>query len=52
MEREQFFQQATGTHPIPRAGTPAEVAQAVLFLIKNDFTTGSVIEVDGGATLP
>jgi NAD(P)-dependent dehydrogenase (short-subunit alcohol dehydrogenase family) len=51
-EREQFLQQATGTHPISRPGTPAEVAQAVLFLIKNDFTTGSVVNVDGGATLP
>jgi hypothetical protein len=28
------------------------VAQAVLFLLKNDFTTGTVVDVDGGATLP
>ena len=52
VEREEFFQQATGTHPVPRPGTSAEVAQAVLFLLKNDFTTGTVVDVDGGATLP
>ena len=52
VEREEFLQQTTGTHSIPRPGTSAEVAQAVLFLLKNDFTTGTVVDVDGGATLP
>ena len=51
-EREAFFHQATKDLTITRSGTPAEVAEAVLFLLKNDFTTGTVVNVDGGATLP
>jgi len=37
---------------IPRAGQPEEVAQAILFLIENEFVTGTTIDVDGGALLP
>jgi NAD(P)-dependent dehydrogenase (short-subunit alcohol dehydrogenase family) len=51
-DREAFFQQATARNVIPRAGTPDEVADAVLFLIRNDFTTGTTVDVDGGALLP
>lgn len=39
---------ATAGHLIPRAGTAVEVAQAVVFLIENDFVTGTTIDVDGG----
>ena len=37
-------------HPLERVGSPAEVAEAVLFLAVNQFTTGVVLTVDGGAT--
>ncbi len=37
---------------IPRAGTADEVAEAILFLLRNDFTTGTTVDVDGGALLP
>jgi len=37
---------------IPRAGTPQEVSQAILFAIENDYVTGTTIDVDGGALLP
>ncbi len=37
--------------PAGRAGRPQEVAQAVLFLIENDYVTGEVLHVDGGRTL-
>lgn len=37
--------------PAGRAGTPAEVADAVKFLIENDYITGQVIDVDGGRGL-
>lgn len=42
-----------GQHPIGRIGTSREVGQAALFLATQDsaFTTGSVIECDGGITL-
>lgn len=40
-------------HPIGRIGTPREVGKAALFLATEDsaFTTGSVLECDGGITL-
>jgi NAD(P)-dependent dehydrogenase (short-subunit alcohol dehydrogenase family) len=37
--------------PAGRAGSPAEVADAVKFLIENDYVTGQVIDVDGGRGL-
>ena len=42
-----------GQHPIGRIGTAREVGKAALFLATGDsaFTTGSVIECDGGITL-
>lgn len=36
------------TQPIKRLGTVDEVADAILFLMDNDFTTGARLEVDGG----
>jgi pteridine reductase len=36
---------------VKRAGTPQNVAQAVLFLVENDFVTGVCLPVDGGRTL-
>lgn len=50
--RETFLSQATANNLIKRAGTPEEVAQAVMFLLSNDFVTGTTIDVDGGALLP
>ena len=44
-----------GEEAIPhgaRPGRAGEVAQAILFLLQNDFTTGTVVDVDGGASLP
>ena len=38
----------TQGHAIPRAGTPGECAQAVLFLVTNSFVTGTTVDVDGG----
>jgi pteridine reductase len=37
-----------GTTPLRRFGTPADVAQAVIYLLEADFVTGEVIRVDGG----
>jgi NAD(P)-dependent dehydrogenase (short-subunit alcohol dehydrogenase family) len=47
-KREAAYAQATASHLIPRAGTAAEVAQAILFVIENDFVTGTTVDVDGG----
>lgn len=46
--RRSFYEKATANQPIPRVGTAEECAQAVLFLIQNDFVTGTIIDVDGG----
>jgi len=37
--------------PAGRTGKPPEVAQAVKFLIENDYITGQIINVDGGRTV-
>lgn len=46
--RLQTLGPATAKHVIPRPGTPDEVASAILFLLQNDFVTGTTIDVDGG----
>jgi NAD(P)-dependent dehydrogenase (short-subunit alcohol dehydrogenase family) len=43
---------ATQGNVIPRAGQPEEVSSAILFLIRNEYVTGTTIDVDGGALLP
>lgn len=47
-EREAFYTNATSDNLVPRAGTADEVAQAILFLLQNEFVTGTTIDVDGG----
>jgi len=37
-----------GTTPLRRLGSPADVVQAVLYLLDADYVTGEVIVVDGG----
>ncbi len=51
-QRDAFLKQATSRNLIPRAGTADEVADAVLLLLRNEFMTGTTIDVDGGALLP
>jgi NAD(P)-dependent dehydrogenase (short-subunit alcohol dehydrogenase family) len=38
----------TAVHVIPRAGTADEVAQGILFMVENDFVTGTTIDEDDG----
>lgn len=37
-------------HPLGRVGRPREIAEAVMFLATNSFTTGTLVTVDGGAS--
>lgn len=37
--------------PLKRIGTPAEAGEAVYFLATSTFTTGVVLDVDGGHQL-
>jgi len=37
--------------PLKRAGSPAEICQALLYLLRSDFVTGEVLTVAGGEQL-
>jgi len=37
--------------PVGRVGQPGDIADAILFLMQNGFTTGSVLHVEGGHRL-
>ena len=50
-EREEFLSQGTAHHIIPRPGTAEEVAKGIIFVLDNDFVTGTTVDVDGGALL-
>jgi NAD(P)-dependent dehydrogenase (short-subunit alcohol dehydrogenase family) len=47
-ERAALYDKMTANNLIPRAGTAGEVAQGILFVIGNDFVTGTTVDVDGG----
>ncbi len=42
------WERLTARVPLGRAGSPEEVAQAVAFLLHNEYITGQTIVVDGG----
>ena len=50
-QRKALYAKLTANHIIPRAGTSEEVAQGIVFMIQNDFVTGTTIDVDGGSLL-
>ena len=47
-KRDQMLSGATAKHIIPRPGKADEVADGILFVVQNDFVTGTTIDVDGG----
>jgi NAD(P)-dependent dehydrogenase (short-subunit alcohol dehydrogenase family) len=50
-QRRALFDQFAAALPAGRIGRPEEVADAVAFLAGNGYTTGTVLEVAGGAHL-
>jgi len=38
-------------HALGRIGTPEEIAEAVEYLICSEWTTGAILDVDGGLGL-
>lgn len=47
-ERKQLYANMVKGNLIPRAGTTDEAAHGVMFLIENNFVTGTTLDVDGG----
>lgn len=48
--REQIERSIDRT-AVKRIGSPDDVVEALLFLVRSDFATGSIVTVDGGRTL-
>ena len=45
------WQRLVNRLPMQRAGSPEDVAQAVVSLIQNEYITGETLRVDGGYAL-
>lgn len=50
-ERDAHYKKLTGGNLVARPGSPDECAQGIIFLIQNDFVTGTTLDVDGGILL-
>ncbi len=46
--REEMYRATGASLPSGRVGLPVEIAHAVLYLMANSYTTGQVLDVDGG----
>ena len=47
-DRKAFIDSVTASHSIKRAGKPEEVAKGIIFVIENEFVSGTTVDVDGG----
>jgi NAD(P)-dependent dehydrogenase (short-subunit alcohol dehydrogenase family) len=50
-EREQLYESVGKRLPVGRVGEAHDIAQAYLFLMKEGFSTGQIVVVDGGTVL-
>lgn len=50
-KRSKFFESVAAKLPVRRIGQPEDIAAAVLHLMQNGYTTGTVLDVDGGGRL-
>jgi NAD(P)-dependent dehydrogenase (short-subunit alcohol dehydrogenase family) len=50
-ERSEKWREMTKAIPLQRSGHPRNISQTVIYLVNNDFVTGSIINVDGGESL-
>jgi NAD(P)-dependent dehydrogenase (short-subunit alcohol dehydrogenase family) len=50
-QKSQVVEQIAAKLPVRRIGSPEEIADAVLFLMGNGFTTGTTLLIDGGDAL-
>ena len=47
---EEQFEELNGLQPLRRVGTTKDIVDAILYLADADFTTGTILPVDGGVT--
>jgi len=50
-DREAMYTQAASVLPVGRVGEAADIAQTYLYLMREGFSTGQIIVVDGGAVM-
>jgi NAD(P)-dependent dehydrogenase (short-subunit alcohol dehydrogenase family) len=50
-EREAMYETVGKKMPVGRVGEASEIARAYLFLMQEEFSTGQIVVVDGGAVL-
>ncbi|MGO9120853.1 MAG: SDR family oxidoreductase [Desulfomonilaceae bacterium] len=50
-QRNSMFAGVAKSLPVGRIGMPEDIAEAMLYLMQNGYTTGSVIDVEGGARI-
>jgi NAD(P)-dependent dehydrogenase (short-subunit alcohol dehydrogenase family) len=50
-ERHILYREIGERLPVGRVGEPSEVAEAYIYLMKNRFSTGSIVVTDGGGVL-
>ena len=50
-ERDVLYRQIGERLPVGRVGEPSEVAEAYIYLMKNRFSTGSIVVADGSGLL-
>ena len=49
--KPEALEKMTAGIPLKRMGQPEDIANAVAFLLENDYMSGRVVEVDGGLRL-
>ncbi|OAL35618.1 hypothetical protein AYO20_04999 [Fonsecaea nubica] len=47
-EQEEIFNKASQTLPVGFVATPEHIAEAYLYAVRADYSTGKLIEIDGG----
>jgi NAD(P)-dependent dehydrogenase (short-subunit alcohol dehydrogenase family) len=50
-EGEHFYENVGNSLPVGRVGEPDDIAQAYLFLMQEQFSTGQILVIDGGTVL-
>jgi NAD(P)-dependent dehydrogenase (short-subunit alcohol dehydrogenase family) len=50
-EAKTFYENMGKGHPLGRAGTPEEIAEGIAYLVCAEWTTGAILDIDGGLGL-